>query len=62
MSKIEAGKFELNEEIFDLAEDASQALRFVKLQAERKGVSLGFAEIDEITEQCLKVARVRYAS
>lgn len=30
--------------------------------AERKGVSLGFAEIDEITEQCLKVARVRYAS
>jgi cell cycle sensor histidine kinase DivJ len=40
MSKIEAGKFELNEEIFDLEEDAGQALRFVKLQAERKGVTL----------------------
>jgi cell cycle sensor histidine kinase DivJ len=41
MSKIEAGKFELSEEIFDLEETAGQALRFVKLQADRKGVVLG---------------------
>jgi cell cycle sensor histidine kinase DivJ len=40
MSKIEAGKFELQEEIFDLAQDAEQALRFVRLQAERKGIAL----------------------
>jgi cell cycle sensor histidine kinase DivJ len=40
MSKIEAGKFELSEEIFDLEEIATQALRFVKLQADRKGVVL----------------------
>jgi cell cycle sensor histidine kinase DivJ len=41
MSKIEAGKFELTEEIFNLEETAGQALRFVKLQADRKGVALG---------------------
>ena len=40
MSKIEAGKFELSEEIFDLEEVAGQALRFVKMQADRKGVIL----------------------
>jgi cell cycle sensor histidine kinase DivJ len=40
MSKIEAGKFELYEELFDLEEVASAALRFVKLQAERSGVAL----------------------
>ncbi|HLY07647.1 MAG TPA: PAS domain-containing sensor histidine kinase [Rhizomicrobium sp.] len=40
MSKIEAGKFELQEEIFDFAQDAEQALRFVRLQAERKGLVL----------------------
>ena len=40
MSKIEAGKFELTEEIFDLQDVAIQALRFVKLQADRKGVAL----------------------
>jgi cell cycle sensor histidine kinase DivJ len=40
MSKIEAGKFELREEIFDFTQDAEQALRFVRLQAERKGVTL----------------------
>jgi cell cycle sensor histidine kinase DivJ len=40
MSKIEAGKFELSEEMFDLDEVAQQALRFVKLQADRKGVAL----------------------
>jgi cell cycle sensor histidine kinase DivJ len=40
MSKIEAGKFELGEEIFELEDAAGQALRFVKLQSERKGVAL----------------------
>ncbi|HEY6578014.1 MAG TPA: PAS domain-containing sensor histidine kinase [Rhizomicrobium sp.] len=40
MSKIEAGKFELAEEVFALEPAAAQALRFVRLQAERKGVSL----------------------
>jgi cell cycle sensor histidine kinase DivJ len=40
MSKIEAGKFELSEEIFDLEDVVTQALRFVKLQADRKGVVL----------------------
>ncbi len=40
MSKIESGKFELSEEVFDLDTAAEQSLRFVKLQAERKGVAL----------------------
>jgi cell cycle sensor histidine kinase DivJ len=40
MSKIEAGKFQLHEELFDLTEVAGQALRFVKLHADRKGVVL----------------------
>jgi cell cycle sensor histidine kinase DivJ len=40
MSKIEAGKFELSEEIFDLAEIVTQSARFVKMQADRKGVAL----------------------
>jgi two-component system, cell cycle sensor histidine kinase DivJ len=40
MSKIEAGKFELSEELFDFEEVATQAVRFVKLQADRKGVAL----------------------
>jgi cell cycle sensor histidine kinase DivJ len=40
MSKIEAGKFELHEETYDLAQDAEQTLRFVRLQAERKGLAL----------------------
>ncbi|HEX4078809.1 MAG TPA: PAS domain-containing sensor histidine kinase [Rhizomicrobium sp.] len=40
MSKIEAGKFELSEDVFDLEPVAAQALRFVKLQAERKGIVL----------------------
>jgi cell cycle sensor histidine kinase DivJ len=46
MSKIEAGKFELSEEIFDLEETAGQALRFVKLQADRKGVALSLSLAD----------------
>jgi cell cycle sensor histidine kinase DivJ len=40
MSKIEAGKFDLSEEMFDLTEVADQAARFVKIQADRKGVAL----------------------
>ena len=40
MSKIEAGKFELSEEIFDLDEVAQAAVRFVKMQSDRSGVLL----------------------
>jgi cell cycle sensor histidine kinase DivJ len=40
MSKIEAGKFELYEEVFDLEETARGAARFVGLAAERAGVAL----------------------
>ena len=40
MSKIEAGKFELSEEIFDLEETASACARFVRQPAERAGVAL----------------------
>ena len=40
MSKIEAGKFELYEELFDLDELTNGAVRFVKLQAEHVGVAL----------------------
>ncbi len=40
MSKIEAGKFELYQEIFDLDEVTLSSLRFVKLAAERGGVTL----------------------
>ncbi|HEY0106008.1 MAG TPA: PAS domain-containing sensor histidine kinase, partial [Rhizomicrobium sp.] len=40
MSKIEAGKLDLYEEVFGLEDTAEAALRFVKLQAERAGVAL----------------------
>lgn len=40
MSKIEAGKFELYEEIFELEDVVSSSLRFVRLAAERGGVEL----------------------
>ena len=40
MSKIEAGKFQLYEEIFELQDVVSSSLRFVKLAAERGGVAL----------------------
>jgi two-component system, cell cycle sensor histidine kinase DivJ len=40
MSKIEAGKFEIYEEMFDLEEVVTASLRFVKLAAERGGVAL----------------------
>ena len=40
MSKIEAGKFELSEEVFDLAAVAEASVRFVRLPAERAGVVL----------------------
>ena len=43
MSKIEAGKFDLFEELFDLEEVAVQAVRFVKLPAERAGVTISVA-------------------
>ena len=40
MSKIEAGKFQLSEELFDLEETAQSAVRFLKIPAERAGVAL----------------------
>jgi cell cycle sensor histidine kinase DivJ len=40
MSKIEAGRFKLQPERFDLSEVAVQALRFVRFLAERNGVTL----------------------
>jgi cell cycle sensor histidine kinase DivJ len=40
MSRIEAGKFDLHEELFDLSETAQGAARFVALAAERTGLSL----------------------
>ncbi len=40
MSKIEAGKFDLSEEVFDLNAVAEASVRFVKLPAERAGVVL----------------------
>jgi cell cycle sensor histidine kinase DivJ len=40
MSKIEAGKFDLSEEVFDLGAVAEAAVRFLKLPAERAGVAL----------------------
>ncbi len=40
MSKIEAGKFELHEELFDLEEAAQSAVRFLRIPAERGGVAL----------------------
>jgi cell cycle sensor histidine kinase DivJ len=43
MSKIEAGRFELYEELFALDEVAQGAARFVTLAAERTGVSLSLA-------------------
>ena len=43
MSKIEAGKFELHEELFDLEETAQSAVRFLRIPAERAGVALTLA-------------------
>jgi cell cycle sensor histidine kinase DivJ len=40
MSKIEAGKFELHEELFALEAVTESAVRFVSIAAERAGVSL----------------------
>ncbi|HVW75008.1 MAG TPA: PAS domain-containing sensor histidine kinase [Rhizomicrobium sp.] len=40
MSKIEAGKFELREELFELEDVAQSAVRFLKIPAERAGVML----------------------
>ncbi len=43
MSKIEAGRFELALEEFDLEDVTNQALRFVKLLAERQAIVLDFS-------------------
>ncbi len=43
MSKIEAGKFELSEEIFDLRDVADACVRLVRPQAERANVALKIA-------------------
>jgi len=43
MSKIEAGKFTLQEEVFALEDVAESALHLVRLAAERAGVALGMA-------------------
>ncbi len=40
MSKIEAGKFKLHEEMFDLQDTAQSAVRFLKIPAEQAGVAL----------------------
>jgi two-component system, cell cycle sensor histidine kinase DivJ len=40
MSKIEAGKFDLAEELFDLGDAAESAVRVLKIPAERAGVAL----------------------
>jgi cell cycle sensor histidine kinase DivJ len=40
MSKIEAGKFELSEELCELEDIAQSAVRFLKIPAERAGVAL----------------------
>jgi cell cycle sensor histidine kinase DivJ len=40
MSKIEAGKFELHEELFNLEETAESAVRFLNIPAERAGVAI----------------------
>jgi len=40
MSKIEAGKFELHDELFDLEESAESAVRFLKIPAERANVAI----------------------
>ena len=42
MSKIEAGKFELNEEWIDVAAETESALRLVAPRAEEAGVALVF--------------------
>ena len=47
MSKIEAGRFELYEELFALDEVAQGAARFVTLAAERTGVTLSLAVAPE---------------
>jgi cell cycle sensor histidine kinase DivJ len=50
MSKIEAGKFELHEELFDLNEVASSSINFVAQAAERAGVALKLS-VDPGAEQ-----------
>jgi cell cycle sensor histidine kinase DivJ len=40
MSKIEAGKFELQEELFEMEDMVESAVRFLRIPAERAGVAL----------------------
>jgi cell cycle sensor histidine kinase DivJ len=47
MSKIEAGKFSVSEEVFDLEEVAQSAVRVLKMPAERAGVALKLAVAPE---------------
>lgn len=47
MSKIEAGKFKLHEEMFDLQDAAESAVRFLKIPAERASVVLKLAVAPE---------------
>jgi cell cycle sensor histidine kinase DivJ len=48
MSKIEAGKFDLTEEVFDLDDVADAAARFVHIPAERAGVALNVAVAPDV--------------
>jgi two-component system, cell cycle sensor histidine kinase DivJ len=57
MSKIEAGKFELYEEMFELEDIAASALRFVRLAAEQGGVTLS----SEIAPQVSRIFADRRA-
>jgi cell cycle sensor histidine kinase DivJ len=57
MSKIEAGKFEISEDRFDLEEVASQALAFVKVQADRKAVALAM----DVPAECRRIFADRRA-
>ena len=52
MSKIEAGRFKLSPEHFDLEESIVQALHFVSLQAERSGVTLSHGVSPEARTIC----------
>ena len=47
MSKIEAGKFELQEELFELEDAVESAVRFLRIPAERAGVEIGRASCRE---------------
>lgn len=52
LSKIEAGKFEILCERFDLAPEVEMAVHFVKIAAERAGVSM-LVDIDPATDEIM---------